>query len=165
MSHLPVNGLHRCARANTELRPNSFRLGAEEDLVARFTLKHQSVFPLICFLTPNLKSPCFHAAFLSHYRLLTAVGARLMTSSGFPSALCYSELSKLSSYSSSPPLFSTPSSQPPLTRRGCHTHVSPLTHVEVSQAVCVSLRMAMYHLELKWKHMHFVIFYFSTVMV
>lgn len=61
-----------------------------------------------------------------------------MTSSGFPSALCYSELSRLRSYSSSPPLFSTPSSEAPLTQRACHAHVSPLTHVEVSQSALVT---------------------------
>lgn len=43
-----------------------------------------------------------------------------MTSSGFPSVLCYSELLRLHSYSSSPPLLSAPpppdpTSQPPLT--------------------------------------------------
>lgn len=69
---------------------------------------------------------------------LTAVGARLMTSSGFPSVLCYSELFGPRRYSSSPPLFSAPSSQPPLTWRGCRAHVSPLAHVEVSQSTLVS---------------------------
>lgn len=101
MSHLPVNALahtHAPSCAHTKLKLNSFRRKQQKTRsVAPRSLDTSFILSEIC-----IKLSRFHPASWSHYRL-TAVGARLMTSSGFPSVLCYSELLGLRSYSSSRP--------------------------------------------------------------
>lgn len=145
MSHLPVNAQHTHSHAHTRAKFLQAQT-AQSTLSCTFAPLRRnwnilSIYTPFLFLTwsPVSLGVSIQGS-LSPDRLLTAVGARLMTSSGFPYLLCYSELFRLRSYCSfpSPPLFSTPSSQPPLTRRGCHAQVSPLTHVEVSQSALVA---------------------------
>lgn len=83
-----------------------------------------------------LKCSCFLWVLLSHYRVFLTAFCEPQTYD-FIWALCYSELFRLwsSSSSSSPPciLFSpAPASLPPLTPPGSQAHISPLTHVQVS---------------------------------
>lgn len=120
--------------AHTEPRLNSSRHKQQRQEEGR---SHAAVFPHTFFRSPL----DFPLKTLDAAAALTAVGVTVMTSSGFPSVLCYSELSGLCRYPLRPPSSPSRPSFPPPTQQGCCcccAHVSPLAHVEVSQSTSAS---------------------------